>query len=103
MGLPQSNYRPAAWTTSVTKVIAEHNWDQKRDDVLRERADIFAMGDDWSSHFDDLQDVVKVIYLPRTENISSTELKGYLSTLQNEKVRVVQELTKRLASCVEVP
>ena len=85
----------------VTKVIAEHDWDQKRDDVLRERADIFAMGDDWSGHFDDLQDAVKVIYLPRTENISSTELKGYLSTLQNEKVRVVQELTKRLASCVE--
>src|SRR5690606_20365077 len=38
----------------VDAVFPEANWEQKRDDILRERADIFAMGEDWAGRFDDL-------------------------------------------------
>lgn len=63
----------------VSKVIPEQSWDQKRQDILNEKASIFAMGDDWAGHFDELKDMVKVIYLPRTENISTTELKRFMA------------------------
>ncbi len=60
----------------VSRVIPETHWEQKRDDIVKYGADIFAMGDDWEGHFDDLGDLCKVIYLPRTAEISSTELKA---------------------------
>lgn len=40
--------------------------------------DIFVMGDDWKGKFDFLKDVCEVVYLPRTPDISSTELKAKL-------------------------
>ena len=42
--------------------------------------DIFAMGDDWEGKFHFLKDYCEVIYLPRTENISTTQLKLELNT-----------------------
>ncbi|UYV39594.1 adenylyltransferase/cytidyltransferase family protein [Rhodobacteraceae bacterium D3-12] len=60
----------------VSEVIPEENWGQKRQDIERVGADVFAMGDDWAGKFDDLSDLCKVLYLPRTENISSTDLKA---------------------------
>ncbi|MCA0433899.1 MAG: adenylyltransferase/cytidyltransferase family protein [Proteobacteria bacterium] len=59
----------------VNHVFPESNWEQKREDVLREGANIFAMGDDWAGKFDFLSDIVKVVYLRRTEGISSTQVK----------------------------
>ncbi|WP_432450717.1 adenylyltransferase/cytidyltransferase family protein [Aliiroseovarius marinus] len=59
----------------VTKVIAERSWDQKRADITRLKADVFAIGDDWAGEFDDLSDICNVVYLPRTQNISTTMLK----------------------------
>lgn len=58
----------------VDLVIPEDDWDMKRD-VLQYKADIFTMGSDWEGKFDHLKEVCKVIYLPRTEGISSTDLK----------------------------
>ncbi|SDO04377.1 glycerol-3-phosphate cytidylyltransferase [Lutimaribacter pacificus] len=60
----------------VSKVIPEESWDQKRGDILREKADIFGIGADWEGKFDDLADICKVVYLPRTEGISTTELRS---------------------------
>ena len=68
----------------VDKVFPEVCWDQKRDDILREYASIFAMGDDWAGRFDDLQDIVEVIYLPRTLDVSTTDLKAVLSNFDKE-------------------
>jgi len=62
----------------VSDVFPEHNWEQKRNDILREQADIFGMGDDWTGKFDDLSDIVEVIYLTRTDGISTTQLKDYI-------------------------
>ena len=60
-------------------VIAEDNWEQKVEDVKKYNIDIFAMGDDWKGKFDFLKDYCKVVYLPRTQNISTTELKKELN------------------------
>lgn len=62
----------------VDKVIFEDSWDQKRKDVVEHKIDIFVMGDDWKGKFDFLSDLCKVVYLPRTPDISSTELKQKL-------------------------
>ncbi len=62
----------------VDAVIPEEHWEQKRDDVVRLRIDVFGMGGDWEGHFDELGDVCKVVYLPRTEGISSTAIKDRL-------------------------
>lgn len=62
----------------VDKVIFEDSWEQKRRDVEELGIDIFVMGDDWKGKFDFLADLCKVVYLPRTPDISSTELKEQL-------------------------
>ncbi|MBB67828.1 adenylyltransferase/cytidyltransferase family protein [Alteromonas australica] len=85
----------------VDDVFQENSWEQKRDDLQRENASIFAMGDDWIGKFDDLQDVVKVVYLPRTQDVSTTELKTVISEIQNEKIRQIQSLASHLSRLIE--
>lgn len=63
----------------VDMIISEKNWEQKIDDIQKYNVDIFAMGDDWKGKFDFLKDYCEVIYLPRTQNISTTELKKELN------------------------
>lgn len=60
----------------VDRVIAEESWDQKRRDVATLGIDVFVMGDDWKGKFDFLSDLCEVRYLPRTPDVSSTELKA---------------------------
>ena len=64
----------------VDKVIPEHNWEQKIDDVQKYGIDIFAMGDDWEGKFDFLKEHCEVIYLERTKDISTTQLKKSLTS-----------------------
>lgn len=59
----------------VDEVIPEDDWDMKRD-IIEKKIDIFCMGSDWEGKFDFLREVCKVVYFPRTEGISSTELKA---------------------------
>lgn len=59
----------------VDKVIPENAWDQKIGDVKDNNVDIFVMGSDWEGQFDFLKDYCKVIYLPRTDGISTTKIK----------------------------
>ncbi len=63
----------------VNKVIPEHNWEQKLDDVQKYDVDIFAMGDDWEGKFDFLEEHCEVLYLERTKDISTTQLKKSLT------------------------
>ena len=84
----------------VDDVFEENSWEQKRADLIREKADIFAIGDDWAGKFDDLEDLVKVIYLPRTKDISTTELKTVLSYLSKEKVNEVRNVVDNLSSLI---
>ena len=63
----------------VDLVIPEETWEQKRDDVLLYRVDVFTMGDDWQGKFDFLSDICEVHYLSRTEGISSTMIRDGMS------------------------
>lgn len=60
----------------VDLVIPETSWSQKSLDVHEYHIDIFVMGDDWRGKFDFLKtEGVEVIYLPRTPEISSSQIK----------------------------
>lgn len=61
----------------VDLVIPEQNWEQKISDVKKYEVDIVVMGSDWagSDRFDYLQDYCEVVYLDRTEGISTTKIK----------------------------
>lgn len=63
----------------VDSVIPENTWEQKETDVQDYNIDIFVMGDDWKGKFDYLEKYCKVIYLPRTPDISSTAIKKILN------------------------
>lgn len=60
----------------VDLAIGEHGWDQKEADIAAYGADAFVMGDDWSGHFDHLRALCDVVYLPRTDGVSSSQLKA---------------------------
>jgi len=62
----------------VDLVIQEVTWEQKIDDIKTYGVDIFVMGDDWEGVFDFLRDICKVIYLPRTDGVSSSLIKQNL-------------------------
>ena len=64
----------------VDKVIPENNWEQKIDDIKRYNVNIFGMGHDWIGKFDFLKEYCEVIYLDRTSNISTTQLKKSLTS-----------------------
>ncbi len=63
----------------VDEVIPEYNWEQKIQDVVDNEIDVFVMGDDWKGQFDFLKDYCEVVYLPRTEGISTTKIKKDLN------------------------
>lgn len=63
----------------VDLVIPEENWDQKITDVDLYHVDTFVIGDDWTGKFDFLKEKCEVIYLPRTPEISTTQIKKDLS------------------------
>lgn len=64
--------------TYVDEVILEENWDQKISDVQKHNIDVFVMGDDWNGQFDFLKDYCEVVYLPRTNGISTSKIKDDL-------------------------
>ena len=62
-------------TGYADKIIIEDYIGQKIDDIQRYDVDIFAIGSDWEGKFDYLKEYCQVVYLPRTEGISSTMLR----------------------------
>jgi glycerol-3-phosphate cytidylyltransferase len=66
----------------VDHVIPEITWDQKIRDVQQHNIDIFVMGDDWAGKFDFLRQYCRVVYLPRTPEISTTLALGNSTTLR---------------------
>lgn len=74
----------------VTKVFPENSWEQKRSDIIKYNADIFAMGDDWKGKFDELSDICNILYLPRTEDISTTVIKSTLSRIDKNELDKIE-------------
>ena len=66
-------------------MIPEYTWDQKIKDVQDNKIDTFVMGDDWTGKFDFLTDYCEVVYLPRTEGISTTKIKEDLNMKESSK------------------
>ncbi|RZH99624.1 glycerol-3-phosphate cytidylyltransferase, partial [Staphylococcus condimenti] len=62
----------------VDLVIPENDWGQKTKDVDRYEIDTFVMGHDWEGEFDFLKEQCEVVYLNRTEGISTTQIKEEL-------------------------
>ena len=62
----------------VDLVIPEENWEQKKEDVRESRVDTFVMGNDWEGKFDFFKDYCDVVYLSRTPEISTTQIKDDL-------------------------
>jgi choline-phosphate cytidylyltransferase len=63
-------------TGLADKIIVEEYEGQKIDDIRRYDVDIFTVGSDWVGKFDYLNEYCKVIYLPRTQGVSSSELRA---------------------------
>ncbi|MCI6006035.1 MAG: glycerol-3-phosphate cytidylyltransferase [Blautia sp.] len=64
----------------VDLVIPEETWEQKKTDVHEYHVDIFVIGDDWKGKFDFLEkEGCEVVYLPRTPEISTTQIKKDLN------------------------
>lgn len=64
----------------VDLVIPEESWEQKVSDIHEYHIDTFVMGDDWIGKFDFLEkEGCNVVYLPRTPEISTTQIKNDLN------------------------
>ena len=88
-------------TRYVDRVFPEESWEQKRTDILREKAQIFAMGDDWIGKFDELSDIVKVIYLPRTPQISTTNLKDAVANFKKDEIHSIKRLLEEVNNSLD--
>lgn len=62
-------------TGLADQIVIEEYRGQKIDDIQKYGVDIFAIGSDWEGYFDYLNEFCEVVYLPRTEGISSTQLR----------------------------
>jgi glycerol-3-phosphate cytidylyltransferase len=77
----------------VTHAIPEESWDQKLEDIKKYDVSIFGIGDDWEGKFDHLREHCEVRYIPRTEGVSSSEIRKALSVIDRNHV---EDLKKAL-------
>lgn len=85
----------------VSEVIPENNWDQKISDVQEHNVDVFAMGDDWAGKFDFLQEFTQVIYLPRTEGVSTTQIKDIVGAVKADKKQRILNASASLTELLQ--
>src|SRR5690554_2031817 len=81
----------------VDIVIPENDWEQKIADVERYGVDLFVMGSDWQGNFDYLTEYCDVRYLPRTEGVSTTDIKNTF----NEPLEKIKKEIDKVFSIVE--
>lgn len=74
----------------VDEVLPESNWQQKANDIVERKVDVFGIGSDWQGKFDHLKPHCEVIYLSRTANISTTDLKKSLSNIDSESIQMIK-------------
>lgn len=85
----------------VDLVIEENDWEQKCKDIEKYDIDILAMGDDWAGRFDDLTRNVEVLYLPRTEGISTTDIRTVISRVEEDKIMALEYAVDQVRRQVE--
>ncbi|WP_396278391.1 adenylyltransferase/cytidyltransferase family protein [Glutamicibacter creatinolyticus] len=84
----------------VDEAIPEETWAQKRQDIAKYGVNVFGIGEDWRGKFDDLDNEVEVIYLPRTSGISTTEMKRVLSEFDERHVQSLKDTLDTLSQIV---
>jgi glycerol-3-phosphate cytidylyltransferase len=75
----------------VNHVFEEFAWEQKEQDIVEYQADLLVMGADWKGKFDDLAPICDVVYLPRTQGVSSTNVKRKLLWLGAQNLAALQD------------
>ena len=86
----------------VDQVFPEESWEQKVDDIKKYDVDTFAIGDDWAGEFDFLETEghCRVIYLPRTQGISTTDVRSTVNHLRKDEIsgiiNTLRDVEKRL-------
>jgi glycerol-3-phosphate cytidylyltransferase len=65
----------------VDEVFVEESLELKREYIKEYGADVLVMGDDWAGRFDEMGDLCRVVYLPRTPSISTTGLIEHIGKL----------------------
>lgn len=74
----------------VDETFYEESLEQKREYLLRYKADVLVMGHDWLGRFDEFKDICEVVYLPRTDNVSTTELESFIKTRAPDERRAAE-------------
>jgi len=85
----------------VDLAIPEKSWTQKSEDIQKFNVSILGMGNDWEGKFDNLNSLCKVIYLPRTEGISSTDIKNSLKPLNKFNTKEIKKSLDIISSIIE--
>jgi glycerol-3-phosphate cytidylyltransferase len=85
----------------VDLAIPESSWEQKVADIRHYGVSVFGMGGDWQGKFDDLKQYCEVVYLSRTEDISSTHLKQALRVLGKEHMGELRQALGIISSIVD--
>lgn len=85
----------------VDLAIPEENWEQKVHDIRKHSVKVFGMGSDWEGRFDELKVHCEVVYLPRTEGVSSTQLKKMLQVLDRSHVQELKQALDLIAAIVD--
>ena len=86
-------------TGFADEIVVEEYEGQKIDDIKRLDIDIFTVGSDWKGHFDYLNEFCKVIYLERTEGVSSSDIRSEERTLRIGLVGELPALDKFRKEC----
>ena len=88
----------------VDFVIPETNWEQKISDIKKYNVTTFAMGNDWEGKFDELNDYCNVVYLERTKEVSSTDIKQSLKrflSISSEDLETAQSVLAQIRRDLE--
>ncbi len=88
----------------VDEVIPESAWDQKAEDIRKHNVNILVMGDDWTGKFDFLSTVkndLQIVYLSRTQDISTTNLKTAISKIKVEKIAELKTAIQRIEKMLD--
>lgn len=86
-------------TGIADEIIAEEYEGQKIDDIIKYDVDVFTVGSDWVGYFDYLKEYCQVVYLPRTEGVSSTEIRERRRAIQLGIVGNSDYLLKIINEC----
>ena len=83
---------------AVDRVVPESSWDQKARDIVDLHVSVLGMGNDWTGKFDHLSELCEVAYLPRTEGVSSGQLRAALFPVSSDDLLKVGRAIDALAA-----